>query len=534
MQTSQVYVLDRVYEDLETPFVAKDIIRQLTQLDTIVNDIFHRLSHKVTHEKDRIRAIDSRITVCQAKVNAIIVLPDTQTLFHDKPYVENSPLLNDDEDAHYLPAKAVPIAQRARTMNEVVEMFEKVNAYREPKSAEVDMSKEGLGPLPDYISSVGNLLLFNSGENPYQKYTSWDNLLGTDYEEEDDKPKELAKAPPTLVHGDQLPGVSHLDYNFHPQMREVPEFSPLLPANLPLPNLANYNYAQTDMVLSIAPSLFQNKALLDLPEVATFMDGPTAFEPARDQLDVINSNAPPLPPPPPVLIEIEEDEENGVPPPPPPEMDWSSTMEDTPPPPPAIFDAVDAEDDEAVPLPPIEEEATMIDDQSKTNEPSEDDKKPLTMQDEMRKRLLRRQGVISGKADKQEQREERERYAKPVTVLKAKEVTPPAGNLPPKPMINQVEARDRLPSVEMSDDGHGIPRRNRPNAIVTDGDDNDLLAQIKSIRRKQEANPTTEAASRPTATNNGNPVERFESQMIGLHDDNDSLSLDSASDWSDE
>lgn len=72
MQTSQVYVLDRVYEDLKTPFVAKDIIRQLTQLDAVVHDIFNRLSHKVMHEKDRIRAIDSRISVCQAKVNAII------------------------------------------------------------------------------------------------------------------------------------------------------------------------------------------------------------------------------------------------------------------------------------------------------------------------------------------------------------------------------------------------------------------------------------------------------------------------------
>jgi hypothetical protein len=61
-----------------------------------------------------------------------------------------------------------------------------------------------LGRLPEYIPSIGSVLLFNSGENPYQKYTSWDNLLGTDYVEEEEKQKELAQAPKTLVEGDEL------------------------------------------------------------------------------------------------------------------------------------------------------------------------------------------------------------------------------------------------------------------------------------------------------------------------------------------
>ena len=36
------------------------------------------------------------------------------------------------------------------------------------------------------------------------QYTSWDNLLGTDYEEEEEKQKELAKAPRTIEYGDEL------------------------------------------------------------------------------------------------------------------------------------------------------------------------------------------------------------------------------------------------------------------------------------------------------------------------------------------
>jgi hypothetical protein len=36
------------------------------------------------------------------------------------------------------------------------------------------------------------------------QYTSWDNLLGTDYEEEEEAQKELASAPKTLRDGDEL------------------------------------------------------------------------------------------------------------------------------------------------------------------------------------------------------------------------------------------------------------------------------------------------------------------------------------------
>jgi len=47
MQSSQVYCVERVYEDLRQPLVVKDVIRQLIHLDTVVNDVFERISIKV-------------------------------------------------------------------------------------------------------------------------------------------------------------------------------------------------------------------------------------------------------------------------------------------------------------------------------------------------------------------------------------------------------------------------------------------------------------------------------------------------------
>jgi WAS protein family homolog 1 len=126
MQSTQVYAVERVYDDLRPPFVVKDVIKQLSQLDIVVGDIFNRLAHKVGQEKDRVAQIDRRIRVCQAKVNAITarrtsnkpttvfstskypapkVLPPTKTLFHDKPYADTPVIVaNIDEDTHFLPA----------------------------------------------------------------------------------------------------------------------------------------------------------------------------------------------------------------------------------------------------------------------------------------------------------------------------------------------------------------------------------------------------------------------------------------------
>jgi hypothetical protein len=53
-------------------------------------------------------------------------------------------------------------------MTEVVDLYEKVNLYQEAQNTGVDMTQEGLGVLPEYIPSVGSVLLFNSGQNPYQ------------------------------------------------------------------------------------------------------------------------------------------------------------------------------------------------------------------------------------------------------------------------------------------------------------------------------------------------------------------------------
>ncbi|CAH0483072.1 unnamed protein product [Peronospora belbahrii] len=589
MQTSQVYAVDRVYGDLQPQFVAKDVLKALSQLDAVVGDVFNRLMHKVSQEKERVAAVDARIQVCQAKVNALTArrtsnkpttvfstsrypapknLPLSKTLFHDKPYADAPPLVPDaDDDTHFLPAEPLPSAQRGQHMAEVVELFEKVNEYQKTQQPEADMEKEGLGRLPEYIPSVGSVLLFNSGENPYQKYTSWDNLLGTDYEEEEEKQKELAKAPRTIEYGDELPAVHGLNYEFHPSMGIMPDMSAKLPTNLPLENIADYKYAQESNT-SIAPSMFQDKTLPDLPAIADFAEGPAAQEPLEQHFQVGPvDNAPPPPPPAPPVDFTKID--GGAPPPPPPPPQGEEEI--APPPPPPPMETVEDEDmppppppqEDGLPPPPAPKEdgnelpLTSLLDQirnptiklRKVN-PSEhkaepvaktadNANKPLTIAEEMQQRMLRRQAAISGKQDQMEQRREREKAtAKPVPVLTAKEVTSLTQPPPPPPLSDGGQEHSKLPTLAMSDDGSDDGhRRYRDDDKFTGSDD--FLAQIRNIKRKQDEDGQTAGSHKqppppPKIDEIKNPVANFESQMVGLRNREDSLSLSEASDWSDD
>ena len=189
---------------------------------------------------------------------------------------------------------------------------------------------EGLGRLPENITSIASLILFNSEENPYRKYVSLDNLKGKERDEIEDsslKKKRLAGAPRTVMFGDELPAFAKVEYKYKPKAGELPKFE--LPSNLPnLPNVAELDWSTDDSMggfSSIAPS----DLLADLPSLPTVTIVESAMPPvpgpaASGAAPPPPPNAPPPPaggPPPP-------------PPPPPPPGESASQSNPAPPPPP--------------------------------------------------------------------------------------------------------------------------------------------------------------------------------------------------------
>ena len=104
---------------------------------------------------------------------------------------------------------------------------------------EFAMEDQGLGPPPTVLNSVGLLLLFNSGINPYKDYQTLDNLVSSGrakIADDSSGKKELAEAPSTILSGDALPDIAGLDLTFKPTLNENSTFA--LPTNLPLDFLA--------------------------------------------------------------------------------------------------------------------------------------------------------------------------------------------------------------------------------------------------------------------------------------------------------
>lgn len=136
---------------------------------------------------------------------------------------------------------------------EVLAIMSRLNSYdTDMTKVEFIIEDQGLGVAPDYIPTVGSLLLFNSDINPYREYKALDNLVsaGKTKTTEDDS-KQAMPASASLLTSDMLPDIEALDLTFKPAMQEISSLQ--LPANLPLDFLADISYS-AGPTSSIAPS----------------------------------------------------------------------------------------------------------------------------------------------------------------------------------------------------------------------------------------------------------------------------------------
>ncbi|OQS06427.1 carbon catabolite repressor protein [Thraustotheca clavata] len=579
MQSAQVYCIERVYEDLKKPFVAKDVIRQLIHLDTVVADVFERISLRIQAEKDRVKAIDAKIAACQAKVVAVTerglgnkattvfstakypapkVLPTIKGLYCDKTYEEVPPLTAEPEATHFLPSEPPTAGQRAQLMAEVVDLFERVNPYEATSKAEYHMAKEGLGSLPEQVPTIGSVLLFNSNETPYQNYVLVDNLFGTEFEGEEEQKKKLADAPDTVINRGQ-----GIDYSNTPSDKYRPTAPAMgglnLPQNLPLPGIAaTEDKLDTSSIVSIAPS---GQNVIDIPLLPEFATGPTAVEKQGDVKLGPSDLTPPPPPPPPPALNFEQQQpgdaptSNGIPPPPPPAGDDPSV----PPPPPPMDDQAPGEAPPPPPEPaqPANPRATLLDairnaslsslknvqTNAKANDGLRQPQATTSLPQSVIDKLKRLENAWSGKGDRKERERDHELFKK-VPVLKAQEVPTPGQQQQPPPPPLEDYRKPPLARVAMSDDGTDDEHFEKNSNF---GDEkNDALAQIKrihekTVQKKEEAqvNPEpTRATPQPKPPSQPEPpkplAETLDANILGLRNRQDSLSMSEASDWSDE
>ena len=177
-----------------------------------IDSIFSRIENRLTDEKKRVGDLKKRVFNCKGKVDqvkgstkattvfstakfpAAKALPLYPTLFSQVNEVIclqmtiNTPLLEisnpyreiEDEVQYILTNPEDSLLQHPGLAAEVTTMLFKLNsANTHMERVEFIMEDDGLGTMPLNIPSVGSMLLFNSGINPYKEYQTLDNLVSS-------------------------------------------------------------------------------------------------------------------------------------------------------------------------------------------------------------------------------------------------------------------------------------------------------------------------------------------------------------------
>jgi len=303
-----------VYEDLRPQEALLQALEQLEQLGAVVDNVFARVVGRVAEERKRLEGLAGRLATAQAQVQSLYGSSKATTVlspakypvpqndarfrprslmasasataldslgsvafrraYHISDIVHNpiAPLVNSD------PIKANDykfdmLADAREAAPKHCSAIAALEAQRQRKEYQAaHPQSEGLGRLPEEgLKSVSSLLLFNTAENPYKKYSSFNNLEGwwtgraevqaalaaqkREREKNNgDVAAQLVDAPETVEHGDELPIGQRTDYGYRPVLGDLPAM--MLPPALPgLQSVADITWnGLTSEQASIAPS----------------------------------------------------------------------------------------------------------------------------------------------------------------------------------------------------------------------------------------------------------------------------------------
>ncbi|CAG0882192.1 unnamed protein product [Darwinula stevensoni] len=330
--------------DLERDELANEIVNSFQYITKVSDIIFQRLDCKLSDVRARLDRINERAETAREKVAKITGSTKALRVFSSAKYP------GEDERKDYEsafktgtmplpPGRDVTLVSSGKPLGRLTNrgnMLEKLEFFyvKLPDDVSAEYKDEGgLGSLPHSLVSVDSLLLFNTSQNPYKKYTLFDPLSGgmvrVHRPEVSQQNQEggLAEAPHSILQGEQLQMVEKESYFYTPGLGDIPDFD--APPALPdLPGVADDLTYSGELGPGIAPSIPESlrAALPDLSELtennvihssstqssANIPPPPICFPsipvsiPNKDATD-----APPIPPPPPPAPALT------VPPPPP-------------------------------------------------------------------------------------------------------------------------------------------------------------------------------------------------------------------------
>lgn len=283
------------------------IAEALQYLQDVSEDIFKRVNERIELNSQHLANISDRIDQASKKILSLSGAKKATQVFSSSKYPAShvnrqyqSVFGKSDEPItitrHKIKSKSSAISE---------EPLDKLHFYHvKLRESETKVSNDTLGPIPTDIELFNDLLLYNTGKNPYKNYELSDTLKVSPRLQEDKatSTSDIGPAPLSISDRSSVSKTSTESYFYTPNLGEVPSID--VPLDLPdLPGIADDLRFENVANVAIAPSVTTTPSFPDLPD---FLDL-SVTTPGTSEISLdVNDFLPPPPSPPPLAETVEQ------------------------------------------------------------------------------------------------------------------------------------------------------------------------------------------------------------------------------------
>ncbi|KAJ8980575.1 hypothetical protein NQ317_018702 [Molorchus minor] len=290
------YKVPIIPENLSKHETIVQIAEVLDHLTNITEGIFYQVQKRLESNKNKLSDISSRAESVQRKVNNLKGAKKATQVFSSSKYPatdvyrEYVSIFSDTPPVELKRHKVKP-----KAISTAYSPLDKLQFFHVNISSSKKDKLEGLGDIPEDLSCVNDLLLYNTGKNLYKNFVIVDALKEPQSIKEEDEIdiSNIGPAPYSISDRSTVKKSVTKNYFYSPQIGEVPALD--VPLDLPdLPGIADDLHYESAMEPGIAPSAVfiqtNMENIIDLPAVVQ-NEGESKEE------DIPNVVLPPPPPP---------------------------------------------------------------------------------------------------------------------------------------------------------------------------------------------------------------------------------------------
>ncbi|KAF5285275.1 hypothetical protein FQR65_LT13289 [Abscondita terminalis] len=242
----------------------------LNYLSQVSNDIFNRINNRIEANNEHLLSLSCRIKEARSKVTNLKGAKKATQVFSSSKYpavdVHRQYTSVFSGEIHLEIQRSKVKYKEVQIQNEQLQNLEFYHVKVRNENVSEDI--KGLGIIPNDITSINDLVLYNTGKNPYKNYIISDPLQSsiTIKKDEVSELSEISAAPHSISDRTTLTRSVTDTIFYSPDLGDVPTID--VPLDLPdLPGIADDLRYVHELGQAIAPSVTTTPNIPELPPV---------------------------------------------------------------------------------------------------------------------------------------------------------------------------------------------------------------------------------------------------------------------------